>query len=218
LGKLYPEGTYFEDLAVFDCEQPQFAMAERSVVAKTGEVLDHYKWADPQFLNMATARRLTPGSIGLKAGSIGCHDELRTPLISKGDLKLAGFISISSTIIDDGEVYYVPLSELKEGDEIKLTIAIKLHRTLNLLDEFAAVPNLTLDEQLTWRYYIARVKLQCRENKFSFVKQEYYDDQGRLVYINASDPTNEIPRLDIVETSPYGLLRQIACDPNEDGK
>jgi hypothetical protein len=45
------------------CKQPIVAFAERTVISKSGETLSHYKWADPQFLNLAIGTAVVPGTI-----------------------------------------------------------------------------------------------------------------------------------------------------------
>ena len=52
-GKQYPGADYSDDLSVYDCKQLQFATAETTVVSKSGKMLYHYKWADPQYMNLS---------------------------------------------------------------------------------------------------------------------------------------------------------------------
>jgi uncharacterized caspase-like protein len=219
-GQEFPKDVdvYVEDLSVFDCSEPVLAAAERSVVTNSGEVIFHYKWADPQFLNLSIGMKLAPGSVGLIARTIVCHDEMRTPLIDKSDLTLSNFISLSSTVKGDGEMFYLPLTdEMKDGDNITPIVAIKLNKA-RTISEDAAQRGLTFNGQLDYRVQISKVEIYCPENKISFLKTEFYDDEQHLVLVSPSDLSKEVPRIDVSETSPYGLLRRIACNLNEASK
>jgi hypothetical protein len=52
-GKELPDAAYAEDLNVYDCTKLAMAIAESSIFDKSGNLLYHYKWADPQYLNLA---------------------------------------------------------------------------------------------------------------------------------------------------------------------
>ena len=96
-GKALPDAAYVEELTVYDCTKPVMAIAETSIFDKSGNLLYHFKWADPQYLNLAIGVTLGPGSVGLTARNIACHAEFATPLISKGQLAEMKFTSLSST-------------------------------------------------------------------------------------------------------------------------
>jgi hypothetical protein len=210
----FPEGSYTYALEVFDCSSSQFALAEKSVVTKTGEVLYHYKWADPQFLNLSIGGMLPPGSVGDYLRINVCHDELRTPLIAKADLTPSHFISLSSMKNGDGDIFYLPLTdEMREGNSVTPIVMLKLNDARAVVDELGQ--GAVLDEPLAYRYQVAKIKFDCTEHKASFLKFEFYDDTKRLVRISEADPSKEIARNDVGETSPYGLLLRIACGLNE---
>jgi hypothetical protein len=45
------QGAAYEDATnVFDCKSSTFAMAERTVYNKSGEIISHFNWADPEIL------------------------------------------------------------------------------------------------------------------------------------------------------------------------
>ena len=52
IAEKYPDAEYSEDLNVYDCKQWETALSESTIVSKTGQTLYHYKWADPQFLDL----------------------------------------------------------------------------------------------------------------------------------------------------------------------
>ena len=68
--KPLPDADYIEQLDVFDCAKPAMATAEISVFDKSGKLLHHYKWADPQHLNLSIGMTLWPGSVGSTAKNI----------------------------------------------------------------------------------------------------------------------------------------------------
>ena len=84
------------------------AIAESSIFDKSGNLLYHFKWADPQYLNLAIGITLPSGSVGLTARNIACHAEFATPLISKSQLAEMKFTSLSSTVSGDGELFFDP--------------------------------------------------------------------------------------------------------------
>jgi hypothetical protein len=104
--KQFPDGSYVEDHTVFDCIEPRFASAERSVLTKTGDVLYHYKWADPQFVDLSIGNTAAPGTVAAWLRIIACHDELRTPMIAKSNLTSPDLISLASTS-NGTEIYFI---------------------------------------------------------------------------------------------------------------
>ncbi len=210
----FPDGSYVEDIAVFDCSEPRIAIAERSVITKAGDVLFHYKWADPRFLNLSIGGVVPPGSIGAWLRIIVCHDELITPLITKADLTSSHFLSLSSTINGDGDIFYLPLTnEMREGNFVTPIVLLKWRDDKALTD--ILLKGTVLDESLNFRYEAARLKFDCVDHKVSFLKSEYYDEAKRLVWVKVTDPSKEVLRSDVQDTSPYGVLLRIACGFNE---
>lgn len=209
----FPDGSYTEDVAVFDCTGSQFALSERSIITKTGTVLYHYKWADPQFVNFSIGSTTQSGSVGAWLGMVACNDELRTPLIAKADLNPSRFISLSSTRDGNGDIFYLPITnEMREENSVTPIVMLRWHEDKPLTEY---LKNTILDEPLKFRYEVGKVKFYCVEKKASFLKFDYYDEASRLVWIQVVDPSKEIPRNDVGEASPYGVLLRIACGLNE---
>jgi hypothetical protein len=78
-GKELHDAAYVENLDVVDCQEPILAMAETTIYGKSGETLHHYKWADPEYLNLSIGISISPGSVAATARNFLCNDELRTP-------------------------------------------------------------------------------------------------------------------------------------------
>ncbi len=196
------------------CAGPKFAIAERSVITKTGEVLFHYKWSDPRFLNLSIGATTAPGSVVAWLKLIVCNDEFRTPLVARADLVPSHFISLSSTVSGDGDIFYLPItSEMREGNTITPIVLLQWHEDKSLTD--LLLKGVVLDEPLKFRYEVVKIKLDCVEHKISFPKSEYYDETKRLVWVQVTDPSKELKRNDVQETSPYGNLLRIACGLSE---
>lgn len=52
-GKTFPEAVYQEQVLVYDCTTPTAASTEDFIFSGTGELLFHYKWGDPKYLDIA---------------------------------------------------------------------------------------------------------------------------------------------------------------------
>jgi hypothetical protein len=213
-GKQFPDGVNVEDLAVFDCTEPTYALSERRITAKSGEVLFHFKWADPHFLIISNGPKLVPDSVAMLARNIACHEELRTPLVDKPDLTSLKFPSLGKTMAGDRDIFYIPI---KDGNstqnQINVTTIIKWHEDRKIS---TALPSgISIEESSQYRFEITQVRIYCGENKMSFFKKEYYTASTDLVYLAAMDPSRQVPQVHIDEASPYRALRRIVCNFNE---
>jgi hypothetical protein len=198
--------AYGDNVTVYDCEEPISAVAETTVLSKSGETLYHYKWADPQYLNLSIGVALMPGSVGLTARNIVCHDDLRTPLVTKRQLASMAFASVSSTLAGDGEIFYAPVPNvIRAQDQRELLFIIKFTDDRKL--EF---PGVSADLPI-YRTEIDRIKLQCTTAKIFSSKTEYYNASNDLVYLTAPDPSAPTNWQEFGETSPISVLQQIVC-------
>ena len=107
-GKSIPDAAYLEEIMVYDCTKPASAIADDSILDKSGKLLFHYKWGDPQYLNLAIGTKIGTHSVGSVARSIACHEELATPLVTKQQIADMKFSLLSSIASGDGELYYSP--------------------------------------------------------------------------------------------------------------
>jgi hypothetical protein len=212
-GKQFADGALVEDLAVFDCTSPVYALSERTITGKSGEVLFHYKWADPHFLILSNGPKLAPGSVAMSARNIACHEEFRTPLVGKSELTSLKFPSLANTTIGDGDVFYIPIKNVnKVQNQIAATLIIRWHANRKIS---AALPTgSNIDDSSQYRFEAVQVQIYCVENKMSFLKEEYYSMSTDLVYLAAVDPSRQVHQVSINETSPYGVLRRIVCNLN----
>jgi hypothetical protein len=215
-GKQFPDGANVKDLAVFDCTEPIYALAERTITSNSGEVLFHYKWADPHFLVVSNGLKLVPGSVAAAARNIACNEELQTPLVGKMDLILLKFPSLPKTISSASDAFYIPIKDgnsAQAQNQIKVTTIIKQHEE----QEISTVlpPGTGIAESIFYRFEVIKLQIYCAENKMSFLKEEYYTTSADLVYLAAFDPSRHITTIYINEASPYRTLRRIVCNLSE---
>src|SRR5262249_36090197 len=109
-GKPFAEAAYTEHLNVYDCTGFRTIVADERVFDQAGKLLFHYKWGDPQYLNLKIGTELPPGSIGFFARNIGCNERVSAPLLSKKQIIEMKFDSLVKSPNGEGEVfrYLVP--------------------------------------------------------------------------------------------------------------
>ena len=210
-GKPFPEGAYNEDTVTIDCNKQLLGLGERTVFNAAGEVLYHYKWADPEFLDLSIiGTKLPPGSVAIAAQNILCHEELRTPLLGKRQLASMTFSSLSSTADGEGDMFYVPIASGTHATSPKERIVVvKQHH-----DHKIEFPNVSIADLPSFRTIVERAQVRCADHNVAIPKSEYYDASNNLVYLVAI-PSKDIQWMSVNETSPLGLLSRIVCNANE---
>jgi uncharacterized caspase-like protein len=209
-GNKFPAGSYREDLMVTHCTKPVTAMAESRVTDPIGKALYAYKWADPQYLDLAMGGSFTPGSIAALTQKIVCNEGLRTPLVGKQELAAMKFSSLSSTMSGDGDVFYaLAPDDASAGGSKEINLIVRLHKDVEVSLSKRPVTGVPLH-----RTQVSRISLDCTKGTMTLTKAEYYDANANLVYFDmTATGVNEIPN-----NSPIGLLRRIVCNANEAGK
>jgi uncharacterized caspase-like protein len=206
-GKTLPDAAYYEDLNVYDCTEPTMAIAEDSVFDQTGNLLSHYKFADPRYLNLSIGMQLQPGSIGWTARNIVCHQETGTPLVSKSELAEMKFTSLASTVAGDGEIFFKLSQVSQEVQDQKAVILIIRNNADHNVTEFMA--GVSIPDPPNFRTEVDRVLLKCSENKFAIEKVEMWNAANQLVRMGVLDPTRTIPYSDFKPFSAYATLQEI---------
>jgi hypothetical protein len=213
-GKQFPDGVSVEDLVVFDCTEPAYALSERAIISKSSEVLFHYKWADPHFLIISNGPILVAGSVAMTARNIACREELRTPLLGKSDLISLKFPSLPKAIAGDRDIFYVSTTEGNSiENQINVTTVTRWHEDRKISTVLPS--GINIEESPQYRFEVNQIRIYCAENKMSLFKQEYYTASTDLVYLAATDPSRQVPQVYIDEASPYRALRRIVCNFNE---
>jgi uncharacterized caspase-like protein len=207
----YPEGNFFESTVVFDCKQLIGAFAETRVLTPSGELLAHYKWADPKVLNLSTGWAIKPGPGADFARKLVCDENLRTPLVAKKQLSQMNFTDLASTVDGDGEIYYQAIQNDKApATEKDALVVIKLNKYIKVADLFGpGLSTLDLESVHTGVWW---GQFKCDEQKMVYPKSEYYDDAHNLRYLLVVNPP---PEGAVKEEDPLANLQRILCGPRE---
>lgn len=206
--KTFAAGDYDEDTLALDCKAPRMLIAEQTIYGAAGDVKFHWKWGDPQFLDISNSKPFPTNSVASVAQHILCDDELRTPLVSKSDLASMNFASLATTSDGQGDIFYAPVN-LGAGGSYpnEKTVIVKEHEDHGLADFFKGRTVLGLPS--TYRTVVERVRLDCDQTSMTTEKFEYYDDSNKLIYfIVPLSPAT----IHIQPNSPDDLLRNITCN------
>jgi hypothetical protein len=204
----YPTASAAEQTDVFDCNSLAQAVAELTVRDDSGEMLYHYKWAEPRYLDLSIGTQVVTGSALYTLRNLVCFDVLHTPILGKEDLA-SSKTSVSSTVAGDGEVFFIPISsELSSRDQKDVALVFKLHddQSINFPAGFSVPSGAPV-----FRTEVDRVLMKCSGPDYLSVQTEYYDASNSLVHMVAADHTKELTVLHFVEKSPYALLQRMVC-------
>ena len=161
---------------------------------------------------MSIGVAVTPGTIAYIARNILCHEELLTPLVTKGQLVSMNFSSLSSTVAGDGEIFYTLIdNDTNSEEQQEIMIVFKMLKDT----EFVGQPTIPKPDMPTYRTEVDKIIIKCDKNSFSSRKSEFYDASNNLVYLRGPDLTKEIVWENFVDGSPYAALQRIVCKPNQ---
>jgi uncharacterized caspase-like protein len=211
----HPGTAYVEDLWVYDCKQPILAIADETLFNAGGQVLYHYKWGDPRYIDLTLGQKLAPGAIGLTSRSIACNRKVTVPAVSKSQLANMNFGLVASTTAGDGEIFYKIIPTKRDNqNERQLVFITKFfsERELNLL------PNTSIPDSPKFRTEIDTSIINCKEHRIFAFENEFYSSANELVYlrppITIPDDINQW--LEIKEQSgPVWQLDRAVCNGAE---
>ena len=210
LAKKFPDAAYSEDVSVYDCTKLQMASAETTTFNNSGQVVSHYKWADPQYLSLSIGAAIMPGTIASAARNILCHEQPPTPMVGKKELATRKLKSLSSTVSGDGEIFYRPILDASsDKNQRGVIIEFKMKE-----DKQLKFPP-PLSDSLTYRNELDLLSLRCDAPKYSIRKSEFYDASNNFVYVSSADFSKDISWSEFREASPYASLQRIVCTPPE---
>ena len=209
-GMPLPDAAYIEVTNVYDCSKPAMAAADNSIFDNSGKLLSHYKWADPQYLNLSIGITLVPGAVGLTAKNIACHVEFATPLISKGQLAEMKFTSLASTPSGDGEMFFGP-SQTSQNipDQKEILSIIRYNSDHNIKDYFPQ--GISISDPPNFRTEVDHVLFKCSENKSLIDKAEFWSAARELVRVVALDRELPFNFSELKEGTPFAILQRIVC-------
>jgi hypothetical protein len=219
-GKPYPDAKYIDETNVYDCHNARTATADFTLLGDAETQLYHYKYADPQYLDLAIGIIISPGSVAQSLQKFACSEQFHSPLTTKGQLAKMEFKSLASTISGDGEIFYELLptraNENKNDKRLKLIFRYFQDRTVPILS------TALLPEPLNNRIGIEIARWNCAEKKFAVVRSEYYSASNELLYLTISDEA-QLDRLNWTTLkdgliSPLSTLNEIVCGSQETSK
>jgi hypothetical protein len=212
-GKPIPEAQYLEQVVAYDCVKHTSADSEDTILGSSNNILYHYKFSDPRYLDLSVAQTIAPGSVSSSFMRLVCSEKLSSPNISKAELSKMNFSSLSSTLSGDGDLFYKALPNNSESEKQLLFI---MHYFQDRL--VALAPGISIPEVPSYRTEIDKVRLDCAENKVLAIKSEFYSMSGDLVYMTAGNPemTNQKwIKIDIAQQSPLSSLYRVFCNSGE---
>jgi hypothetical protein len=184
-GKSFPDASYIEQLNIYDCAKPAMATSEDSIFDNSGKLLYHFRWGDPQYLNLSIGMMLQPGAVGLTARNIACHAEIVTPLVSKGQLKAMEFTPLANTPAGDGEIFFGVSQTSQNVQDQKEIVVILQNNSDHNVKEFLP-PEIAIPNPPNFRTEVDHVLLKCDENKFLTDKVEFWNAANELVVYRPS--------------------------------
>jgi hypothetical protein len=185
--------------------------SEVNYYSTANDVIYHYKWANPSLVErIVDSLKIAEGSISASARLIACDEQLRTPTVTKEELAMFKFASLSSTSAGDGDLFSkIVGSKTVAGDRTVLLIArFREKKSLAVAWGPSTVKAL---EGMTYITLIDFLEVDCKERKATTVKDEYYDENDTLVAIRPFDPTKPGAVVDMPAKSPLGALHQVTC-------
>jgi hypothetical protein len=208
--KAVPESAYEDQTTVIDCQKTTFLMAERTVYSESGEIIFHYKFGDPEKMNLSAASWINPNTVLWSAATLLCDEQLSTPLLSKNqvakqisEMKLS-FLMPSPN--GDGSVLYGPIRTVSNRDYQFEGLMIFNQSYDHSASELLSGNNI-IGLPLTFRVAAQTVQAFCKDTKARAAKIEYYDAEGNLMaaLVPVLDPLQPNP------ASPFEAFINVAC-------
>jgi hypothetical protein len=212
-GRPIPDAEYIEQVVAYDCGKHTSADSEDTILGSSNNILYHYKFSDPRYLDLSVAQKIAAGSVSDSLMRLACDEKLNTPTISKAELSKMSFSSLSSTLAGDGDLFYKTLPNNLETEKQLLFI---MHYFQDRL--IALAPGTTIPQVPSYRTEVDKVRLDCADKKVLATKSEFYNMSGDLVYMPASNPemaNQKWIKLDIAQQSPLSSLYRIFCSSGE---
>jgi Caspase domain/PDZ domain len=210
-GKSLPDAAYQEQIQVYDCNTPMMASTEDFIFNEAGALLFHYKWGDPNYLNISTVGfAVNPGSVGNSGRDIACDATLSTPLVSKKQILNMSFTSLSSTTSGDGEIFYTPARKVQaDPNQLEITVVLNYLSDHNVKDFFPQ--GTSIPDPPSFRQEVDRILISCDTNRVLINKTEYWDASQQLVRMAFTESSSKPKPSDIAPSSFFAALKDILC-------
>ena len=199
-----PLGAYQDGQVVIDCKNHNFANAETAIYNKAGEIISHFKQAEPEALTPAAFNPIPPSSVLSGAERFACDESLATSL---GDqVKNAKLTYFSSTQTQDGDMFYGPAKKAFASPyQHEVLLVTKLFQDHSLADLFAI--KLLFNYPYTYRSLASVTQFNCTDEKAQSSKTDNFDAQGNLVFINSP----VMSEFNVKDGTVVGILKSRIC-------
>ena len=198
-----PLGAYQDDRIVFDCKKSVYATAETTIYNRAGEIISHFKRAEPEAMDMSTGGAVPSGSILSLAQYLTCNEQIRMPLAEQ--IKRAKLTYLSS--IQEADLLYDSPQKISTSPgQFEVLVVAKYFRVHSYPDITNGHPIIGIPGSFNLQAQSA--KINCADRTILSTKLEYYDSENNLLFINAI-PNTQPTKID--EGKPFTLLLNALC-------
>ena len=153
-------------------QHPEWSLRRDSIFNKSGQLLYHYKFGDPQYVNFAIGVPLSPGSVGSSASYVVCHDAIGTPSVGKEQLATMKFHSLQTLADGGGELF----SELVqrphyEKDQREALLIGRYFADRSIMNLLA--PDFSIPDPPNYRFEIDDVLFKCNEKNTRLIRSNF---------------------------------------------
>jgi hypothetical protein len=196
--------AYQDTLIVLDCKKDLFATAETTSYNKAGEIISHFKEAEPEALNASAFAPVPPNSVVSLAVRIACDESVRTSLGEQ--VKNTKLTYYSGTSTGDGNIFYGPAKKLSESlYQYEVLIVTKYSQDHSVAD---IVGKAVLISAQSYRSTAQLPRFNCTDRKVLIPKTDSFDAQGNLVVLNAA---GTLAPFDVKGGTPFGFVFGMLC-------
>jgi hypothetical protein len=201
------QGAYEDDTQVLDCKKSVFVMAERTVYSSAGEIIFHFKFGEPESLDLSNGQTISSGTILALAEHIVCDEKLRSLLLSKARFNNMHLSYLANAPDGDGNWFYGSMkSTSNSAYPIEVLFVDKKNGDHGFANIFPGQNVRGLPPG--YRTLAQNIQINCAERRFVAPALEYYDRNDKLAYLAAQPSPQPI---DVPRGSYFDILLNSAC-------
>jgi hypothetical protein len=102
------QGIYEDQTGVLDCKKSVYVMAKRTVYNSAGEIIFHFKSAEPESLETSNGLTISPSTILALTQRLLCDEKLRS-LLSRAQFSNIHLSYLANSPDGDGDMFYGPV-------------------------------------------------------------------------------------------------------------
>ncbi len=123
--QILEHAAYHEFQQVLECKSQRAVIARTTIFDRSGQPIYHFKWGDPDFVDINLGIIIQPGSIGETLRALVCTPNLRSAYIDEKELSDLQLIPLSSTTDGNGQIFFKP-ERLTDAGLATALVVIKL--------------------------------------------------------------------------------------------